>query len=132
MAKKVSSILLALVLLCFALSCEGPRVIPKGKMAKIYAEMALADKWLQTNQQYITQATRSIYYEAVFQRYGYTVEEYRYSVDYYMQNPQEYSRIIEKSMDIVRKFQLKQRKLRGDDISQDSLQLEITQMPGRR
>ena len=92
----VFAVLLLAVCLC---SCgrEG-RVIPKSKLSKIYAEMFLADSWLVTSSMDVKgKADTMAFYEPIFEKYGYTVEDYWASVSYYLQDPDRFSRILNKS-----------------------------------
>ena len=95
-ARIVFAVLLLAVCLC---SCgrEG-RVIPKSKMSKIYAELFLADAWLITAPfEAKGKADTMAFYEPIFEKYGYTVEDYWASVSYYLQDPDRFSRILNKS-----------------------------------
>ena len=95
-ARIVFAVLLLAVCLC---SCgrEG-RVIPKSKLSKIYAEMFLADSWLVTSSMDVKgKADTMAFYEPIFEKYGYTVEDYWASVSYYLQDPDRFSRILNKS-----------------------------------
>ena len=93
----VLAVLVSAVCLC---SCgrEG-RVIPKSKLSKIYAELFLADAWLVSGapMEAKEKADTMAFYEPVFEKYGYTVEDYWASVSYYLQDPDRFSRILNKS-----------------------------------
>lgn len=93
---------------CFALcllvgcSCSNKsKVIPRGKMAHIYAEMLVVDQWLLEHSKYRTQADTSLVYEPIFQKYGYTTEDYRASLEHYMNDPERYSRILRETVEIL-------------------------------
>lgn len=114
MASKLGNIVVAaLALACVICSCKGPRVIPKDKFSKIYTEMVLGDLWLRDNYEKRTVADTSLFYEAIFAKYGYTTEDYRYSVNHYLRNPEEYRRILDKSILEVKKMEQKYDKLRN-------------------
>ena len=70
-------------------------------MAHIYAEMLVADQWLLEHAKFRFQADTSLVYEPIFQSYGYTTEDYRASVEYYMNDPERYSRILRTTSDIL-------------------------------
>lgn len=82
-------------------SCRGPKVIPRGKMAEIYADMLVADQWVLDNPGTRAKADTSLVYEPIFNRYGYTTEDYRASVGYYMKDPERYSRILRSTTEIL-------------------------------
>lgn len=96
-ARIVLAVLVSAACLC---SCgrEG-RVIPKSKLSKIYAELFLADAWLVSGapMEAKEKADTMAFYEPVFEKYGYTVEDYWASVSYYLQDPDRFSRILNKS-----------------------------------
>lgn len=82
-------------------SCGGPKVIPRGKMAEIYADMLVADQWVLDNPGTRSKADTSLVYEPIFNSYGYTTEDYRASVGYYMKDPERYSRILRNTTEIL-------------------------------
>lgn len=88
-----------LIVLLLALSCShsGGRVIPERTLVKIYADMALADKWIELNHDLRALADTSMVYEAIFAKYGYNTEDYLKSVRYYMDKPDDFSYIVEKA-----------------------------------
>ena len=92
--------LLAVLLLAACLcSCgrEG-KVIPRNKMARIYAEMFLADAWLLTAPPDAgNKADTMAFYEPIFEEYGYTIEDYWASVSHYLLDPDRFSRIVKRS-----------------------------------
>lgn len=99
MRKVLKHIAVAVVLALCLCSCsrEG-KVIPKNKFAKIYAEMFLADSWLSTAPFEVRMlADTTAFYAPIFEKYGYTVEDYWASVSYYLQDPDRFSRILKKS-----------------------------------
>lgn len=82
-------------------SCSKTKVIPRGKMAEIYAEMLVMDQWIAGNPRIRTQADTSLVYEPIFESYGYTTEDYRASVEHYMKDPERYSRILRRTTEIL-------------------------------
>ena len=72
------------------------------KMARIYAEMFLADSWVnQSSQEIRERADTTALYRPIIERYGYTLEDYWASIAYYLQDPDRFSRILRKSTDIL-------------------------------
>ncbi len=84
-------------------SCE-PRVkvIPRDKLAEIYADMYASDQWVASNPQERDLAETSWIYEPVFKKYGYTLEDYQKSVRYYLQDPEKYAKILTKTSKILK------------------------------
>jgi hypothetical protein len=95
------SALVAVFLLCLACSSDGVSVIPRSKLAKIYAEMLVMDQWAQSESQLRSVADTSLVYEPIFQKYGYDTEDYTSSVEYYMQDPERFSKILRETIDIL-------------------------------
>lgn len=103
MKHRIIHIFVACIAVCIlaGCSCNETKVIPRGKMAQIYAEMLVVDQWLLEHTKYRMQADTSLVYEPIFQKYGYTTEDYRISVDYYMNDPERYSRILRTTVEIL-------------------------------
>lgn len=99
-------------------SCNKTNIIPRGKMAHIYAEMLVVDQWLLEHTRYRSQADTSLVYEPIFESYGYTTEDYRASVEYYMNDPERYSRILRSTSEILegKIEELKQLKAKEDKV----------------
>lgn len=97
-------VVFAAILLVFA-SCrkEDAKVIPRGKLAKIYAEMLVTDQWITTTPGIRQIADTSLVYEPILEKYGYTSADYRRSVDHYMNDPERFSRILRTSSEILDK-----------------------------
>ena len=82
---------------------EGPRVIPRSKLAKIYAEMFVTDQWIQSKPGLRTIADTSLVYEPILEKYGYDSDDYQYSIDRYMDDPERFSRILRTTAEILDK-----------------------------
>lgn len=95
--RHIATVLLVALCLC---SCgrEG-RIIPRSKLARIYAEMFVADNWLSSTASGSARmrADTTAFYDPIFKAHGYTVEDYWASVSHYLQDPDRFSRILKKS-----------------------------------
>lgn len=91
------------VFLVFLLSSCGrkEKVIPRDKMAKIYAEMFIADQKINLDRDARKMADTSFVYEPIFEKYGYTVEDYRASMAHYIKDPDRYARILRNSASMI-------------------------------
>lgn len=100
-ALRYISALFAVVL--FLSSCSGDegKVIPRSKLAEIYAEMLITDQWISDTPGVRRTADTSLVYEPIFQKYGYTTADYRTSVDRYMDDPERFSRILRTTVQIL-------------------------------
>lgn len=110
----IRHILTVMAVLLLALSCGGEKdkVIPRSKLAEIYAEMLVTDQWIITNPGNRRQADTSLVYEPILQKYGYTSADYRKSVDVYLNDPERFGRILRSAGEILDKklAALKERK----------------------
>ena len=79
-----SFVAVALVVSAIASCSKEPGVIPKRQMEKIYHDMFLVDQWVMESEDRRRQADTSWLYEPIFEKYGYTVEDYRTSVNFYL------------------------------------------------
>lgn len=91
---------LACVILC---SCDKDeaKVIPRGKMARIYAEMLMTDQWITSTPGVRMIADTSLVYEPILEKYGYDSDDYRKSVDVYMDDPERFARILRTTGEIL-------------------------------
>ena len=69
-------------------------MIPRNKMADIYMEMFMTDQWISTTPGMRTIADTSLVYEPILQKYGYDKLDYIHSVDFYMDDPERFARIL--------------------------------------
>ena len=83
-----------LVVLAVAVSCRGPRRIPRSTMADIYYDMFMADARLREDPDLRRQADTMLVYEAVFNRYGYDTDDYLYSLRYYLKDPERFAKTV--------------------------------------
>ena len=95
MKRKGLIVLSALLLLLSLGACaRKARVIPDNKLADIYAEMFLADQWLSTNYSYRRVADTTLFYEPIFEKYGYNLADFNESMRYYVKKPDKYAKIL--------------------------------------
>lgn len=103
MKKYLTYILVFALVAVSAASCGNrERRIPRSKMAKIYADMFMADQWLIKNYDYRAKSDTTLFYEAVFNKYGYDSKDFRYSMEYYLRDPLRYSRMLKKTSQILK------------------------------
>lgn len=99
----IFAVVLAVMLLSAACKKEGGRIIPRAKMSQIYAEMLLLDQWTVLHAVNSRQTDTSLVYEPIFNRYGYTTEDYQASVTYYMKTTDRFARIMKSTSDLLAK-----------------------------
>lgn len=102
MKRFLAYIAAAILALCFLSSCkEEGRVIPRSTMSKIYAEMFLADQWLRDHPAARPVADTTLFYEPIFNKYGFRKIDYITSVDTYISDPEKFSKILKGSISIL-------------------------------
>ncbi len=94
----VHTLALAVALSCLLACGHGKdRVIPRGKLSRIYEELYLADRWADSKSEYRVQSDTTDFYETILKSYGYTSADYRASVEHYLEDPERFSRILKKT-----------------------------------
>ena len=113
MFKILKTALLSVALMAALVSCsDKPKVIPTGKMEKIYREMFMADQWIIKHPDKKRQADTAWLYVPIFEKYGYTAEDYRHSVDHYLNDPKRYSEMLDRvRKSIAKEYRPIERKL---------------------
>lgn len=93
----VCAALFAALMAASAGCSRGGRVIPRGDMVDIYADLLMADQWLSAQRGAMTRMSdTTMYYEPIFNKYGYTTEDFRRSVNRYLDDPARYSKMLKK------------------------------------
>lgn len=96
------TVLLSAAVLVFA-SCfrDEAEVIPRAKLARIYAEMLVTDQWIMSTPGVRTIADTSLVYEPILEKYGYDSDDYRKTVDVYMDDPERFAKIFRETGEIL-------------------------------
>lgn len=89
------------VLAVVAVSCRGPRMIPKDDLTDIYYDMFLLDQQVREDPELRSQADTTLVYEAIFNKYGYDTDDYLFSLETYLKDPERFARVLE---DVGRRF----------------------------
>ena len=125
-------ILLVVVMALFP-SCRrgADKVIPRGKLAKIYAEMLVTDQWVQNTLSLRRMADTSLVYDPILEKYGYTQADYQHTVETYMDDPERFSRILRTTAGIldgqIKELRKKQHQIHLATIRKKKL--ESTELP---
>lgn len=113
--KRLAATLAVIAAVLFsAVGCHRAEVIPEATMSDIYADMFLADQWLNSNGRYRRNVDTMWFYRPIFEKYGYTYEDYDLSVTYYLRKPDTYSKILKGTMNRLDKEYNRLKKI--DDI----------------
>ncbi len=81
--------------------CHRAQVIPRKTLSKIYAEMFIADQQILNTPKMRSVADTMLVYEPIFNRYGYTADDYRASMSYYLKDATRYARILKHTSVII-------------------------------
>lgn len=93
-----------LVLLATLCACgRGTRVIPPEKFSRLYFDMFLADQWLRDNSRERPVADTTLFFDPIFRRHHVTFEEYDRSVQYYLDRPEQFEKILSRTGDRLEK-----------------------------
>ena len=90
---------MAAVVFASCSSKDEAEVIPRAKLADIYVEMFMTDQWISDTPGMRLIADTSLVYEPILEKYGYDKLDYIHSVDFYMNDPERFARILRSSMD---------------------------------
>ena len=91
---------LAILALALWVSCNGgPRCIPRDKMVGIYCELFLQDQAIHLNRSISDRADTVLVYEGIFRKHGYNTDDYLYSVEYYLRDPERMAKIMDEVED---------------------------------
>lgn len=93
--RKVLHIALAVLLVA---AC-GPHRIPRDDMEDILYRMLVQDQQLKQDMQLRKQADTSLVYEGIFEAYGFTTDDFLYSLEYYLEEPARMEKVMEKVAD---------------------------------
>ena len=88
--------MVAAVMVAVSSCSDKPKVIPAHKMEMIYRDMFLADQWLVDFPAKRSIADTTWFYEPIFEKYGYDIEDYRKTVDYYLNDPKRFADMMDR------------------------------------
>lgn len=99
--KRIILFLLAEVLLLA--SCTPRDVIPANEMSKIYYDMYVTDQCVDQVHSFRSAADSLDVYAGIFEKHGYTTEEFLSSLDYYIRNADKLARILKHTQNDIKK-----------------------------
>lgn len=95
MHSKLSYRLFALVAIISAtISCGRDDLIPKDKMVEILSEMFLTDQYARENIHRQKMADTSYVYRPIIESFGYTEDDFRRSVNKYIEDPADFGAVF--------------------------------------
>ncbi len=93
LARRIS-VMMSIFLLSLSCGERNSKVIPRDKLAEIYAEMLMTDQWISGTPDLRRKADTSLVYEPILESYGYSTDDYMKTVEVYMDDPERFSRIL--------------------------------------
>lgn len=96
-------IILTAALLCLSSCREKESIIPKDIMSQIYYDIYMTDEAVDVNYRLRRMADTMRVYEPIFNRYGYTTEDYNRSVNFYMERPDKFEDVFEDTKTMLEK-----------------------------
>ncbi len=96
-------IILTAALLCLSSCREKESIIPKDIMSQIYYDIYMTDEAVDVNYRLRRMADTMRVYEPIFNRYGYTTEDYNRSVNFYMERPDKFEDVFEETKTMLEK-----------------------------
>ena len=122
MNRKIYISALLLFFLCpvtCMVSCMREKYIPEETMSDIYYEMYITDQLIRKDRKKKKESDTLLVYEPIFERFGYTSEDYRNSVNHYLLKPEKFEKIFRKTQS---KLELRKKQLE-DIIAQEEERL---------
>ena len=96
-------IILTAALLCLSSCREKESIIPKDIMSQIYYDIYLTDEAVDVNYGLRRMADTMRIYEPIFNKYGYTTDDYNRSVDFYLERPDKFEDVFEDTKTMLEK-----------------------------
>ena len=103
MGRRLFHIAIIVVALAFAVACNGPKLIPRGKLSQIVSEMLVRDQQLRADRGSYKWADTTLVYVDIFEKYGYDTDDYLYSIETYLRDPERFSRVFRDASAILDK-----------------------------
>lgn len=91
---KLRPVHIVLFLLLFAVSCKGPKLIPRRELTRIVGEMLVRDQQMKSGRDMRKLGDTTYVYEGIFEAHGYTTDDYLYSIQHYLRDPERFSRVF--------------------------------------
>lgn len=103
MRRAAHIVVLAALLAALCACSHRARLIPAEKLSRIYYDMFLADQWIKDNPDERPVADTTLVFDPIFRRYGYRFEDYDYTLQYYLDHPDRFDKILERTEERLRK-----------------------------
>lgn len=96
-------IIFTISLLCLPSCKDKEGLIPEDTMAQIYYDIYMTDEAVDVNYRLRRMADTMRVYEPIFNKYGYTTDDYNRSVSFYMERPDRFENVFENTKTMLEK-----------------------------
>ena len=112
MRSHLTHIVVLLAVFTIAAGCtHRARMIPDRKLKRIYFEMFIADQWLRDTPSARDKADTTLFFEPIFRKYGFTFEDYTYTVSEKVKSPEEFSALLAEVSEDLKKISEEDKKI---------------------
>lgn len=94
-------LILGMIMVLSSCGRKNHELIPRNQLAEIYAEMLVTDQWILNTPGVRMIADTSLVYAPILEKYGYSTEDYIYTVDIYMNDPERFAKVLRTSGEIL-------------------------------
>lgn len=133
----IAFVLLAALLVC---SCRAPKKIPREDMEEIFYLMFMQDQRIKQDRSLKREADTSQVYAGILKSKGYNTNDYIYSLNYYLEEPEKMEKVmagvearLEKELKVVNKeMELERWRAKMLAIYGQKIDTSLRPMPGPR
>lgn len=96
-------LILLLLPVLFSCSKSEKNIIPEQELVQIVSEMYLADQYLENHETIRAMSDTLLVYDGIFAKYGYTFEDYKRTINVYLQDGNMMYKVYLKAQNILKK-----------------------------
>lgn len=116
MRLNIRHIVLLMLALALLASCKKTKLIPRKELTEIVYEMLLRDQQLKGNMRAATVPDSVLVYEGIFEAHGYDTDDYLYSIEHYLRDPERFSRVFR---DVAAKMEKEKARIDKEIVKRD-------------
>ena len=116
MRLKVRHIVALMLVLALFASCRRTKLIPTKELKQIVYEMLMRDQQLKVDRRIGTIPDSILVYEGIFKEHGYNTDDYMYSIQHYLRDPERFSRVFR---DVAAQMEKDKREVEKEIVKRD-------------